>query len=135
MVNFKQLIIFIVVTILTIFLSLKAKNWYNNRNYSKILFEKTEISMDTIITQKQAEIFFNYKNIGNKSLKIFRIETSCGCTIPTFNTKLILPNKEDRFKVRYERVNKGFFTKELMVYSNSITSPDRLVISGFVPFD
>ena len=37
----------------------------------------------TLYTQEEAEIYFVYKNLGNKELKINNIKSSCGCTIPS----------------------------------------------------
>ncbi|WP_111320651.1 DUF1573 domain-containing protein [Algoriphagus chordae] len=91
--------------------------------------------MDTLFTQKDAEIYFKYKNVGTKDLKILNIQTTCGCTIPEWNSKLLAPDEADSFKVSYNIENKGNFLKEIMVYSNSKTSPDHLIISGFVPIE
>jgi len=131
----KKILTFIIIVIITLFLSLSFKNWYNKKNYPEISFNRKKISLDTIYNKKQAEIYYSYKNTGNKNLKIFRIETTCACTIPTFNDGLLEPREIDSFKVKYETENKGHFIKEIMVYSNSRTSPDRLTISGYVPFN
>ena len=47
----------------------------------------------------------------------------------------LAPQNMDSIKVTYDIENKGYFIKEIMVYSNSETSPDRLVVKGYVPFD
>lgn len=135
MVNYKHIIIFALTLAITLFLTLNIKDWYSQANQPEISFEKKKISTDTIYSEKQSEIFFNYKNIGNRDLKILKIETTCGCTIPTFSDRLLAEKEVDSFKVRYETENKGHFIKEIMIYSNSKTSPDRVSISGYVPFN
>ena len=98
-------------------------------------FDETKYNMDTVYSQSDAEVHFVYKNIGNNNLKIYSIETSCGCTIPSWNDGFLPPMSVDSFKVSYNIENKGYFVKEIMVYSNSKSSPDHLVIEGYVPFD
>jgi hypothetical protein len=100
-----------------------------------IKFEKTKHDFDTLYTKVQANTYFVYKNTGKKPLKTDRIQTACGCIIPTWNSNELLPNQIDSFKVEYNTENKGYFIKEIMVFSNSETSLNRLAISGFVPFE
>lgn len=133
--NIKYLIVFALTVAASMFISSFVRDWYRQSKHPEISFEKDKIEMDTIYNPAQSEVYFSYKNIGKNDLKIHKIETTCGCTIPTYNTDFLPSQKKDSFKVRYETINKGHFLKEIMIYSNSKTSPDRIAISGYVPFD
>jgi len=130
-----QLGVFIVIVVASVLLSVNAKRWVNNFYSPEILFEVTKYDFDTLSKNDSSYYYFKYKNIGNGELKIYNIKTSCGCTIPYWNESFLNRNEIDSFRVEYDKINKGYFIKEIMVYSNSRTSPDRLVISGLVPFD
>jgi hypothetical protein len=103
-------------------------------NFAQIRFFKENHSFDTLYSQDEATVYFKYTNIGNVDLHIYDIETTCGCTIPEWNTSSLIPGKSDSFKVEYNIDNKGFFTKEILVHSNSKMSPKKISISGYVPY-
>lgn len=110
-------------------------NFIAFKNKSIIEFEKTTHDFDTLKNQADAELYFVFYNRGNSDLEINDIGTSCGCTIPSWSKNVIKPYEKDSFLVSYDIINKGYFIKEIMVYSNSSTSPDKLVIKGYVPFE
>lgn len=121
----------LVVILLTYFL----KNQFQKQRYAVIEFGKMKHDFDTLQTQAAATAYFTYQNTGNIPLKIHKITTSCGCTIPVWNKKELSVHQIDSFKVNYNTQNKGAFLKEIMVYSNSKTSPDHLSVSGYVPYE
>jgi hypothetical protein len=112
-----------------------GKRMYDDRNYAMLHFEKKKHDFDTLRTQEAAATYFVYKNTGNKPVRIEKVETTCGCTIPYWNQQELAPNQADSFKVAYNIENKGYFVKEVMVYSNSKNSPEHLFISGYVPLE
>lgn len=112
-----------------------ANDWYQSTHYALISFDQESHGFDTLYRQEDANIYFVYKNSGNKDLKIHNIQTTCGCTVPEWSGKFLKSNEVDSLKVSYNIENKGNFIKEIFIYSNSRTSPDRLVISGYVPFE
>lgn len=126
--------IFLVLTI-SIVLSAMIKKYLGKDNVTHIAFIYQEHDFDTLWVQKDAEFHFIYENLGKKDLIIEKITTSCGCTIPYWSNLALPPSNKDSIKVTYDIENRGYFIKEIMVYSNSETSPDRLVIKGYVPFD
>ncbi|MFC0262747.1 DUF1573 domain-containing protein [Fontibacter flavus] len=130
-----QWVVFILIVIASVVLSVFAKKWVNNFYSPEILFDVRKYDFDTLKTSDSSYYYFKYRNIGNGELKIYNIKTSCGCTIPYWNESFLKKNETDSFRVEYDKINKGYFIKEIMVYSNSKTSPDRLEISGLVPFD
>lgn len=131
----KKLILFLTVVILSATISIFTKRNIEKNHVPKITFLQSEHDFDTLFYQKDAEFYFVYENSGKKDLKIENIKSSCGCTIPSWNVLPLAPYERDSFKVTYNIENKGYFIKEIMVYTNSDSSPDRLVVKGFVPFE
>lgn len=103
----------------------KAKISFDNRNYNfgKIEERQGKVSCD-----------FTYTNKGDVPLIIRNVETSCGCTVPKWNRKPILPGESGSIRVTFNPRNRpGNFTKKITVYTNSGGSPNiNLKISGEV---
>lgn len=131
----KKIIVLFIVIIFSAIISVFIKRNIEKNYVPKILFLQSEHDFDTLFNQKDAEIYFIYENIGKNDLKIENIKSSCGCTIPSWNVLALAPYEKDSFKVTYNIENKGYFFKEIMVYTNSESSPDRLIVKGFVPFE
>jgi len=131
----RNLLIIGSVIVLATILSFFGKRIFDNIYVPEIAFEQEKIDFDTLVNQEDASFYFVYQNIGKEDLKIFNIKTSCGCTIPSWNDAFLRPYERDSFKVTYDIINKGYFIKEVMVYSTSKTSPDRLEVMGYVPFE
>ena len=66
---------------------------------------------------------------------IEKITTTCGCTIARWSEIKLLYLQKDSILIEYDTSKKGYFTKEIMVFSNSKTSPDHLFIKGRVISD
>jgi hypothetical protein len=135
MVEMKKNIVIVSVVFISASVSILLKRNNERNNLPHIVFEQSEYDFDTLFNQSDAEFHFVYENIGGKNLSLQSIKTSCGCTIPDWKTSDLAPTERDSFKVTYDIENKGYFFKEIMVYSNSKTSPDRLIIKGYVLFE
>lgn len=107
----------------------------SSNNYGEIKFDKISHDFDTLTNYIDAEVYFVYENVGNRNLRITEISTSCGCTVPQYKTSPLKPSEKDSFLVAYDILNKGFFLKELVVYTNSPLSPQKIYVKGYVPFE
>lgn len=126
----------LVLLILVFILSFSIAYYYNQnevRNSSaNVQFDFDEFDFDEIKFNDKAEIYFTYKNIGGNNLVINDINTSCGCTVPKWPKTPLSKNQKDSIKINYDTSTLGYFTKEIIVYSNSETSPNHLFIKGKV---
>lgn len=59
-----------------------------------------------------------FTNTGSEPLLIQHIQTSCGCTVPSWPKEPILPGKRAKITFRYDTKRVGNFTKTLTVYTN-----------------
>ena len=70
---------------------------------------------------------------GDSPLVILDVVTTCGCTVPDFSKKPILPGEKTQITVTYDPANRpGSFTKELWVYSSEKRKIATLTRAGSV---
>ena len=131
----KTIVLLLVISLIFMILTWVGYGAFKEFTNPKIVFNTLSADLDTLYRQEDAFFYFIYKNEGNSDLKIYNITTSCVCTIPFWNSGLLKRSETDSFKVEYNIENKGYFIKEILVYSNSPTSPDKLQLLGYVPFE
>ena len=76
---------------------------------------------------------FTGVNRGDRPVVLLDVVTSCGCTVPEFSKKPILPGEQTRITVTYDPANRpDGFIKELAVYSSERRKIATLTIEGTV---
>ena len=77
---------------------------------------------------------FEFVNRTPKPIVVNRVESSCGCTAPSWSSEPVAPGEKGFIEARYETTNRlGKFDKTLTVYTNSPFSPiSYLAIKGNV---
>lgn len=98
----------------------------------EIEFEVEIHDFDHLDSGTYAGHYFRYTNTGRSKLKIQDISTACGCTVVDWNTRALEPGESDSLLITYDTHLMGYFTKEVVINSNSPTSPDRIYIKGMV---
>jgi hypothetical protein len=94
--------------------------------------EQTEIELTGLVTGKTSHTIFKLKNTGNNPLIIYSVNTSCGCTVPTWDKKPIEPGEETEIKVEIQPEESGVFHKTIQVYGNIEEENITLIIKGIV---
>lgn len=76
---------------------------------------------------------FTGVNRGTKPIVLLDVVTSCGCTVPEYSRKPVLPGASTRIVVTYDPANRpGRFSKELAVYASDKRKIATLTIGGTV---
>ncbi len=128
----KNVLLTITAIVFTVF-SLNAQEKKElNTNAPKIEFEKVIYDYGTIYQGSNGTCYFEFKNVGKEPLILSKPRSSCGCTVPTWPKKPILPGKSDKIKVTYNTKRAGIINKTVTVYSNAINSSIVLRIKGKV---
>lgn len=101
---------------------------------AKIAFENTSFDMGIIPeTGGKVTYHFQFINRGKAPLIIKYVESSCGCTIPKWNRRPILPQDSGTITVTFNPKDRpGVFTKKIIVYTNATHPNTVLKISGEV---
>ena len=97
-----------------------------------IRFEKTTHDFGKIEYNGNGTYGFIFENTGKEPLLTTRVRATCGCTVPTWPDKPILPGKKDTIMVGYNTRITGSFSKSIRVYTNVESSPIQLIIKGEV---
>jgi len=99
-------------------------------------FEKLEYNLGTIkFTPKTKKVKLNYvfRNTGNTTLIINRVETSCGCTISEWTKKPVPAGTKGHVYAILDLKGKiGLIRKTLFVYSNASQKAIELHIKGMI---
>jgi hypothetical protein len=75
---------------------------------------------------------FKFKNTGTEPLVITNAVGSCGCTVPEWPKKPIMPGETASIDVRYDTQRIGPFTKTVTLTTNESTTSQYLTIAGEV---
>ena len=95
---------------------------------AKIAFEKNTIDAG-LVQETGGKITYNFKfvNKGKAPLLIKYVETTCGCTVPKWNRRPILPQDSGTISVVFNPKDRpGTFSKKIIVYTNG--TPPNLVL-------
>ena len=103
-----------------------------NENGPEITFEKTTHQFGEIPYGGNGTYEFVFKNTGNEPLILSQPKSSCGCTVPEWPKRPILPGDTDVIKVTYKNTDRpGSFSKYVTIFSNAKTNKEvKLYIKG-----
>jgi hypothetical protein len=87
-------------------------------------------------THKEGEILdtvFHFKNVGNATLIISKVRSSCGCTVPQWPHHPIKPGESGEIKVRFDTHHKkGRQIKTVTIHSNEKNLTHMLKIKAHI---
>ena len=80
-----------------------------------------------IIEGETVSYYFKFTNTGRSDLLIADVNTSCGCTVPSYPKEPIHPGQSNFIKVSFNSAGKrGFQTKNIVIVAN--TQPNSTAI-------
>lgn len=120
------------ISIYSVSAQVKVKKKNNNPNAPEISFDKLVHDYGIIFQYGDGKCEFNFTNTGKEPLVLTNVRSSCGCTVPKWPRRPVLPGKSSVIKVKYATNRMGRFHKSITVYSNAKTSPVVLKIIGKV---
>ena len=128
----KKVLLTITVLIFSVFTLSAQEQKIENKNAPQIEFEKVIYDYGTIFQGGDGTCYFEFKNVGKEPLILSKPRSSCGCTVPTWPKKPILPGKKDKIKVTYNTRRVGIINKTVTIYSNASNTSVVLRIKGKV---
>jgi peroxiredoxin len=108
------------------------KSRYFDNEQSVMSSSVVRISFGNIKQNEDCIAKFVLSNIGNKPIFIHDVETTCGCTIPQWDSSPIKNGDSTYINIRYDTSKTGRFNKKIFVHSNASNSPLCLTIDGVV---
>lgn len=110
----------------------------NNGKQAEIKFDNLTHDFGTFYEKNGVvSCVFSFTNVGGAPLVINQAVASCGCTVPEWTKKPIMPGQKGEIKVTYNGKGKfpGHFKKTVTVRTNGITEMSRLYIEGNMKAD
>ena len=86
----------------------------------EIEFEEIVHDYGDVPYNGNGECEFRFTNTGDAPLLIQKPKSSCGCTVPSWPDKPILPGESNAIKVTYRTNRAGNFNKKVTVTSNAL---------------
>ena len=100
--------------------------------FTTIEVEQQMIELEGLEIHKTNTASFTLKNTGDNPLLITDVSASCGCTIPEWTKKPILPNESTSITVQVTPDSKDYFRKTITVFCNIEKRSITLVVKGVV---
>ena len=102
----------------------------------KIQVNKPVHDFGRIGPNDKQRIALEFKNVGNGILKITKIKSTCGCTVPQLAKKEYAPGESGTINVTYSPLKKpGAAKKNLYIMSNDPATPQfQLALKSFIEF-
>lgn len=99
----------------------------------KIQFKVTSHDFGYIKQEKgNVSYDFEFENVGNGPLVIVSTKGACGCTIPTFSGKPVMPGEKGTVRITYLPIAPGAFNKTMVVKTDNKAVTLR-VIGSVIP--
>lgn len=98
-----------------------------------IQYDKDEHDFGNIKEGDIVYFDFNFTNTGQGPLIVQDVETRCGCTVPEWTSKPVLPGDKGTIQVAFNGKNlEGKQSKAIVVYTNGTPYKTALVVRAFV---
>ncbi len=95
-------------------------------------FDSEVIDYGTIQQNADGKREFTFTNVGKSPIIISRAKGSCGCTVPTWPKKPIMPGETAKIGVKYATSRVGAFSKSITLYSNASEKTKVIRVKGKV---
>lgn len=104
----------------------------DNPNAPKIVFNKTVHDFGELTQNAPAVCEFKFYNKGKSPLIVSNVHASCGCTVPSWSNKPIMPGDSGVIQVKYSTAATGAIDKLVDVFSNATQMALSLKLKGKV---
>ena len=102
-------------------------------NGAGMVFVTETIDYGTVAYNSDGRREFIFTNNGNKPLIITNVQSTCGCTVPTYPKEPIAPGAKGVIGVKYDTSRAGqAFTKTVTLTTNAVEPSRTLTIKGNV---
>ena len=100
---------------------------------SEIIFTEYQHDFGKVAEGEKVSYTFTFDNKGTSNLIISSASTTCGCTVPKYDTKPIPPGAKGNLEVVFDTSGRnGMQTKTITVKSNALTAVVLLKITAEV---
>ncbi len=110
-----------------------AQGLQDTSKLAKIIFEETTYDFGSINTGEKIIHYYKFKNNGHIPLIISDARSTCGCTIPEWPKKPVVPGDTASIKVLFDSDGKkDFQSKPIFIYANTFPAENKIYLTGTV---
>jgi hypothetical protein len=92
----------------------------SQKNNAEIVFKEYEHDFGKVTEGEKVAYVFTFENKGSADLVLTSVTTSCGCTVPKYETKPVAPGGEGNLEVIFDTSGRSATqTKVITVKSNA----------------
>lgn len=114
-------------------LPVSADKPIDTANVPKIQLVETLYNFGEITEGGLVKHNYKFKNTGKTPLIITDVQTTCGCTVPSWNKNPIQPNEVDEISVEFNSEGKeGKMDKPITIIANTFPARTEFKLIGFV---
>lgn len=114
-------------------LPVSADKPIDTANVPRIQLVETSYNFGEITEGALVKHNFKFKNTGKTPLIITDVQTTCGCTVPSWNKNPIQPNEVDEINVEFNSAGKeGKMDKPITIIANTFPARTEFKLIGFV---
>lgn len=111
----------------------EERRFGNNQNVKTTAkIEPEMIEINDLKLKKESLVEFTIMNIGDAPLLIYDITTSCGCTVPEWDSQPIYKGGKKNIRIKVTPEIVGYFRKTINIFCNTQESVIQLCIKGVV---
>lgn len=86
----------------------------------QLVFEPAHLDFGTLAQQQTRDATVRLRNTGSSPIHIERVETTCGCTVPELNVKVLGPGESAAMEVQFNSQHfQGKQVKYLKIYTDN----------------
>ncbi len=91
----------------------------------EMTFTVEQVDLDDLRQGEKAGHIFEFTNTGNKPLIIHNVISTCGCTIPQWTKKPVMPGKKGTINVLFDSTGKIGRQNKLIIIRSNLPGPDK----------
>jgi hypothetical protein len=101
----------------------------------EMAFSELQFDFGEINQGDKVEHIFKFENVGTEPLIITNVQTTCGCTAPSWPRDPIAPGQESEIKVVFNSTGKiGRVNKVITVVSNAVNPSNKVsIVTNILP--
>jgi hypothetical protein len=101
----------------------------------EMAFSESQFDFGEINQGDKVEHIFKFENVGTEPLIITNVQTTCGCTAPSWPRDPIAPGQESEIKVVFNSTGKiGRVNKVITVVSNAVNPSNKVsIVTNILP--
>jgi Protein of unknown function (DUF1573) len=94
----------------------------SEQKQARLFIPVTNIDLSEIKADSNYKLVYRLINTGNTTLVIDTVTTSCGCTTPVIQKRMVVPSDSTLLVIGFKPADTGLFNKKVVIKSNTDSS-------------